>query len=111
MRYNEDVVNAEKWNPALKKTKLLTVPGKDGITKKQKSRSSGNAKVARKTAIQSVSGKVQRTYDKLMVLARPAVSSSSSVQSKTRLTRRKKKGMFILSGLMTHLISGAQKRK
>ncbi|MBI5666184.1 MAG: hypothetical protein HZC49_14005 [Nitrospirae bacterium] len=93
MRYNDDVINAESWNTGLKKTVLRSekhepVKGRQTTAK--------NMRVSKQDSVR-------------ITKANPSFANIHT--SKSRMSRRKKRGTFLLSGLLTGLAYRSRSHK
>lgn len=102
MRYHYDVVNAENWNKGLKKLGHKKPGAETASAEKQEGTPKTDAKVA--------DVDLQSLETAKILLTKSTPSTADTRTSKPRL-KRKRKGMFILSGLLTGLISGSRNRK
>jgi len=97
VRYNDDIINAEKWNTGLKNSLAQKNPGADNITVNQKRSmpKSVNRKRASITSINSIT--------------ESHTPSGNTLKSKQRTRGRKKRDKFLLSWLLTGLLSRDRK--
>lgn len=108
MRYNDDVINAESWNTDLKKS-LLPAPPDAQETNHTPQAGPMKTGPSEKTEVPPV--KDDRTADENLQDSNPELirfpeTNTSTINmrpSRSRINRRKKKGMFLLSGLLTGL--------
>jgi hypothetical protein len=106
MRYNDDVINAENWNTGLKKSGLSINPDSDEISEHQ---NNTVLKTIVPAAVNLSADTDDKTANKNKIEINP--SHLNIRASRKRISRRKKGGMFILSGLLAGLVSRSRHRK
>ena len=99
MRYTPDVVNAENWNTGLKKSTTHNNSGAGNIAKHQKRSSPKKGK------------NMRASNTGLIRFTKTNPSSVNTPVSKKMLSKRKKRGMSILSGLLFGLVSRGRNDK
>jgi len=116
VRYTPDVMNAEKWNTDLDKSALPSHPDPEKIEGHQKN-TAPEAIVP--SAVHLSAAPDDTTADKNMHEATPDIISATDMNpsllstrtSTNRIRRRRKRGMFLLSGFLTGLVSRSRNHK
>ncbi len=139
MRYNDDVINAESWNTDLKKTVIHTNPDADEIPEHEnktipsaaissvkaddqainhtpeaeplKTGHSEKNEAESITAEQPADTNLHASNPDIIHMVKMAVSPVSTYESRSSTKRRKKRGLFLLSGLITGLVAGSKNHK
>ncbi|HBH60441.1 MAG TPA: hypothetical protein DDX85_01595 [Nitrospiraceae bacterium] len=116
MRYTHDVINAEKWNTDLEKSALPPHPDPEKIEGHQNNTA---PKALVPAAVNLSAASDDKTTDKDMHEATPDITGTTDMNpsllstrtSANRIRRRKKRGTFLLSGLLTGMGSRSRNQK
>lgn len=99
MRYNDDVINADKWNTGLKKSDLPEIPDSNKTARHQKS------------AIPEKRTDMHISNPDILRVTKINPSYSNIRSSKSRISRKKRGGIFHLAGLLTGLVHRSRNNK